>query len=176
MKLTFNYPGTKRAVITYAQNLSKIDGRVSLSKDFMSCIEKAAQDHGIFKNAVFYDPIQGVEKPVGQQIEDMEVPLKFDNYFPIQETSQDLLYGPSPLSQSNVLQNCPKIDPPVQQHCQYLQLNNSYDDMLANNPLDSPIQTHELHESPMLSSHMKKHHLNYSENIIPPIPAANHRG
>lgn len=100
LRLTFNYPGTKRALISYAQNLSKIDGRVSLSKEFSSCVDKAANNHENFKRAVFYDPIQGVEKPVSQQIEDMEVPLRLNNYFPMQETPHTLNYGPTPMSQS----------------------------------------------------------------------------
>lgn len=60
-----------------------------------------------------------------------------------------------------------KLDPPLQQQLQYFRHNESYDGFPAKNPLDSPIQTHDLYESPVLSSHMQKPQLNYSENILP---------
>ena len=44
MRLTFNYPGTKRALINFSNLLSKIDGRTTLARDISSFIEKGSKE------------------------------------------------------------------------------------------------------------------------------------
>lgn len=77
-------------MIAYAQNISKVDGRAGLSKDFSSFIEQNNEVNYPFKGAIFYDPIQGVEYPQDYFNPDLpqDEPGDFEKYLPNKDVSQ----------------------------------------------------------------------------------------
>lgn len=66
LRLTFNYPGTKRALINFSNIIGKIDGRLALSRDVNAFISSTIKDTEETKHIRFNDPIQGIE-PVYQE-------------------------------------------------------------------------------------------------------------
>lgn len=61
IRLTFNYPGTKRALINFANTISKIDSKISLSRDANTFVTSCIRETFLFQSDYFKDPIQGIE-------------------------------------------------------------------------------------------------------------------
>lgn len=61
IRLTFNYPGTKRALINFATTISKIDGRTMMSRDVNTFIANSLLQDQRLLGVPFKDPIQGIE-------------------------------------------------------------------------------------------------------------------
>lgn len=71
IRLTFNYPGTKRALINFSNTISKIDSKISLSRDANNFVTSCIRETFLFQSDYFKDPIEGIEtSPVYQ--EDLE--------------------------------------------------------------------------------------------------------
>lgn len=62
IRLTFNYPGVKRALINFSNLLAKIDGRSTQSREANLFISNCLQAETRFTNIRFIDPIQGLER------------------------------------------------------------------------------------------------------------------
>jgi hypothetical protein len=94
IRLTFNYPGTKRALINFANTISKIDARISLAKDVNNFVANSIKETFLFNNEFFKDPIQGIETgPVYQEepVEPMQNPAgKSHNRYHQYEEPNDL--------------------------------------------------------------------------------------
>jgi hypothetical protein len=94
IRLTFNYPGTKRALINFANTISKIDSRISLAKDVSIFVASSIRETFLFNNEFFKDPIQGIETgPVYQEepVEPMQHPVsKSHNRYYQYEEPNDL--------------------------------------------------------------------------------------
>lgn len=62
IRLTFNYPGVKRALINFTNVLAKIDGRTTQSREANIFISTCLQTDTRHMNIRFIDPIQGLER------------------------------------------------------------------------------------------------------------------
>jgi hypothetical protein len=129
--------------------LSKIDGRAAQSREFNTAVEKVIGYNELFQTAVFYDPIQGVEKVdnadlnldlsgTNQSIEQVETRI---NFVPSDEILQSFPQDITPVSYHN---NRPQPLPNYQNNAQI----DLYNDRTPKNPLESPL--HSYYESPVL--------------------------
>ena len=60
IRLTFNYPGTKRALIYFANIIAKIDNKIAMARDTQYFITRTMKEAHLFENFFFIDPIQGI--------------------------------------------------------------------------------------------------------------------
>lgn len=72
IRLTFNYPGTKRALINFANTICKIDSRLAMARDVNTFISNSVKETFLFENMCFNDPIQGIETTPRQQFDNSD--------------------------------------------------------------------------------------------------------
>jgi hypothetical protein len=61
IRLTFNYPGTKRALILFSKTLFQIDNRTVTSREVNTFITNALKQSESLPSIAFKDPIHGIE-------------------------------------------------------------------------------------------------------------------
>lgn len=71
IRLTFNYPGTKRALIFFSKTLSQIDNKAVTSREVNSFITNALKQSESLPAMIFRDPIHGIEPIVNSEDEDL---------------------------------------------------------------------------------------------------------
>lgn len=91
LRLTFNYPGTKRALISFAESVNKVDARVSLSREVATFVASMVKDRQVMDGVRFVDPIQGIEsaeQDEGENEEQVQEP-NYSDFVPREPQKND---------------------------------------------------------------------------------------
>lgn len=154
-------------MITFSQILARVDGRVGMSREFNTTVDKVVGYNELFQTAVFYDPIQGIEATENADLELSEPHQNYEHSSP-GHNADSYKQPPSTIQKDNspahyqqqhqqvqYQQNMQQIQPPQLQNYQnnpHIDLYNT--DLTPKNPLDTPM--HGYYESPVLPSSARK--------------------